>query len=584
MLEQADQISKKYALEVAKLPPPLPTPQTQKCLDTASVWFTIDLCEVATEKGSSVFQTLACESLWDRLREIGVEGIHLTYLKQGGPYRTGLALNPCWGTECEWQRLSSFFQKKGMALIGDAIGRSTGLSADFWLALENKGDYPGLYHLIEIDPKDWKLLPNIPHGQFTANIPWLSIQNLHKKGYIPEFFAPYVKESDWNATDPISGSDGKARRWVYLKENQAEPVIDWLNSSFAAMRIATADSLDSVYRLGQKIFQLDASLAPYAQETLPAWIRKIGAFSVQHQEGGLKALKQPQADLSVDTLTRPALLHALIAEDTEALRLIYSLFIKEGIQPKNLVHILQPFDRFATDWKGILEPKKKYLYHEEYITGELLRAKLLKEDVQRLNSASFDPIPPSTWPGYCALALKVTDFEKQRDLVLQAHLLLAFFYAAQPGAFSFSVSDLVGALPHSEPSYDLNGINETTLYPSLPIQMGTSRSFASQLRQILRVRKDYDLKNAELTGIYPTPHPQVLLLLLKLQGKTELLAVNFGRTQVTEKIELIGLQQTTAINLMTQLAEEKAFDSSLFFLNLPPLSGKIIVFQPRFYD
>ncbi len=574
MLHQADEISKKYALEVAKAPPPLLSPQPQSCLNTASVWFSIDLEEIQ----EPAFEHLNNEDLWDHLREVGVQAVYLKGLKQGGAFRTGIGLDPKWGSD--WDSLAMSLQKKGMVLVGDSLGNCTGLSADFWLALKNVGDYPSLYHLIEIEKQDWKWLPQMGASQFCSNVPWLTLQELHKKGYVPEQFAPYVKTSRWNATPQVNCADGKVRRWIYLKEKQDDPVIDWLGASFAGSRIAAADALDSIYNLGQKFIRIDARINANAKETLSLWARRLGSYTVQEGRGGLDEIAQASSDLVSDTLTRPALLHALIAEDTEALKLMYRLYLGEAIETKRLVHVLQPFDEFTCDWSELLLfPRKKFQYKEEELTGEALRMRLLQQDMLTVGNN-----PLSTWTSYCMTALGIKDFEKKREDITDTHLLLAFFYAMQPGTFSFSASDLLGTVARQ--TIDLMGPNENTLYASLPGQLTNRKSFAMQLRKILAVRKENGIESGELLAVPNTAQPGLMILVHRLKGSrmVQLLAVNFGRTPAQEVLEMPEVRQTTAIDLMTGLAEKKPLESATIRLSLPPLSGKVILFQTKYYD
>src|SRR3989344_4070808 len=444
MLYQAEQIGKRYALDVAKAKAPTNTPKVQEFLDAASIWFSIDLEKIAPKKGGCVFKARGQEAFWNCVKERGVSAVRLMGLKKGGKERTAIAVDPRWGSEKEWQELSMIARKKGIRLIFDSLGSSTGLNADFWLALKNYRDYPALYHLIEIEKDDWKILPQVPQGQFAENIPWLSLQELYQKGYVPEQFSSYIKESAWNATDKVSGVDGKMRRWIYLKENKLNPVLDWLSSPFAATRIAASDALDSIYRLGAKVICLDAISDKNAEETLALWVRKLGAFSAAEVKGGICAYKKVGADLAIDALTRAALLHALLTQDTDALKLTYRLFLDAGIQPKKLVHQLQPFDQFSCDWAELIaKPKQKFPYYEERLTGEALRRRLLKQDIAVLCGEEKEAVPSSTWTGCCACALGIKEAEKHRQDISDLHLALAFFYAMQPGVFSFSESDLL---------------------------------------------------------------------------------------------------------------------------------------------
>jgi maltose alpha-D-glucosyltransferase/alpha-amylase len=583
MLFEADLIAKRYQLEVAKAPSPSRLRRTDACLDAASIWFTIDLHEVAVSEGRSVFQMLGSEELWDYLREIGIQAVDLKGLKKGGVYRTGLGLDPRWGTEAEWNRIALNAERKGILLIGESIGSNTGMAADFYLALKNYGEYPGLYQMVEIPEADWKWLPKIATGHAMANIPWLKLQELNRKGYVPVGQDPYVKTSQWNATAKIAGVDGVLRRWIYRKENRTDPTIDWLDPSFTGIRLASADILDSFYRLKAKIFELDAEIGDNAKETLSLWVRKLGGFSAEQTTGGIASVKESPADLAFDSLTQGALLHALIAEDAEALRLIYRLLIEEEIESKRLVHVLQPFDRNACEWsEWISSSKKKFVYYDDQMTGDALKNRLLREDLAKVGG---ERIPLSTWTGYCASALGVQDFEKSAAKIAKAHLLLAFFYAMQPGAFSFSTADLMGALPSQTPCLDLMGPNSDTLYSCLPNQFKNCRSFALRMKQMLQVRRDHALEKGELAAVLPSKNRAVLLLLHRMHGTgfLQIQAINFGRTAAKEWIEMAPFRNTTAIDLMSGHFEEKSFESASFLLELSPLSGKVLLFQPKYY-
>lgn len=587
MLYQAEHISKKYALDLATAPPPSCLPEPDGCLPNASAWMTIDLSTIAVPQGKTALQVVGDENYLDALKQLGIQAIRLMGLKTGGAHRIAMTIDPRVGTAAEWEILARRANKKGLTLVGDSLGSSTGLGADFQLALKNVQDYPSLYHLIEIDSSDWNLLPPIPQGNLVTNIPWLTLQDLFKKGYVPQEFSSFVKETSWNATDKIPGDDGKVRRWIYLKEGRFNPVVNWLGSSFAGMRLAAADALHSAYELGQQILTLDVNTPPNARNTLSLWARKMGVYSVQETEGNFESLQAVSSDFMMDTVTRPALLHALIAEDAEVLRLTYRLFLEYGVDTKRLVHALQPFDRFACDWSLWLNsPDKKYRYYEEQLTADALKRLLLQEDLLRLGSCQKDALPLSTWAGYCIGALQIQDFEEQKDKVARAHLLLAFFYAMQPGAFSLSLSDLLGVLPRSPGPLNLLGPTESTLYASLPLQLKNSRSFASGIQKILSVRQDRGLESSELIAVPQTPHRNVLVLLYRQKGTKflQLLAINFGRKETQETVEMSAFRQTTAIDLMSGLAEPKPLDSGSYLLKLPPLSGKIVLFQPKYYN
>lgn len=578
MLGLADFVSEKFSGEIAKTPPPPTHPKVDQALDY-SVWLTLDLAHIANKEEETVFSQIASPVFLDILSRIGVETLYLEGVKD--PFF--FFANPSWGDYAPFYEET---KRWGLALAGDTLKSSAPWGPDFEMALQNAGEYPGLFHLVEIAQEDWKYLPKVPVGEIGANIPWLTLQKLHALGYVPEKSDPYVKKSAWNATKKITCLDGKFRRWIYLQE-EGRPLFSWLSPTFGASRIAAGSILDSIYELKQKIVTLDASLPLFTKETLSLWTRKIGGFSAEKIDRGLFSLKNMKADLAFDTLTRPALLHALIAEDAEALRLIYKIFLDEGIEIKRLIHMLEPFDEFACSWSELLfYSKQKYPYWQETVTGEILRKRLLKEDLYRLNMTGEEKIAPSTWIDYCRKALGIKEAEKEAEKIQKAHLLLAVAYAMQPGAFAFSLSDLVGALPEEATSIDLLGANPKALYPSLPVQAKSPSSFTSQLAKMLEVRKKWSLAKGKVLEVSPVRNKSSLILLQELHtsGMVAALALNFGRGEVKETICHPALRSTDAIELLSHLTAEKEFDAPSFSFSLSPLSGKVFLFQKKYYD
>lgn len=561
MLTQAEQVGQLYAQDIAKTSSPSPLPQSNDVLNLASVWLTLSLQKFPIE-------CLEDENTWKLFKEIGFEGVRVENLRECGTLDLKPQLRKSWAKVVE----ASHYQ--GMTLIGDLIGNSTIAGPDFQEALQNKCDYPDLYRLVEIDSADWGQLPQVPAGCTETNVPWLTVQTLHKQGYIFDSFTPYVKESSWNVTGKVRGVDGKTRRWVYLKEGVNCPVLNWLSPSFAAYRLLSGDALKAWKENGQQILHLDGKLPQVAQNMISLWIRKMGAYSAISKSGTLDSMKNVESDLFYDAVTKPALLHAVITEDAEALRMIYRIMLENKIEAKRMVHVLQPYDQNACEWVELMNaPKKKFLYHDEQITGDVLKGRLLKEDLARLQN--YDKITPTTWVDHCARALNMSDFEQNREMITKVHLLLAFTYAMQPGVFSISYDDLMGMLPNHNP-----------LYAEIPYQLCNRSSFTYNLKNILQARSSSNIKGAELTEVISSPNSGTLLLLYR-QPKTrfyQMLAVNFSRKEVNESLEKKEFSKTSAIDLMSNIGEEKVFSSSQFSFTLPPMSGRAFYFQPKYYD
>ena len=127
-------------------------------------------------------------------------------------------------------------------------------------------NYPGIYHMVEIDPADWHLLPEVPEGRDSTNINVETEDQLSKYGYIVGklqrviFHEPGVKDTNWSTTAPVVGPDGVERRWVYLHYfKQGQPSINWLDPSFAGVRMVIGDALHSLTDLGSGALRLDAN-------------------------------------------------------------------------------------------------------------------------------------------------------------------------------------------------------------------------------------------------------------------------------------------------------------------------------------
>jgi maltose alpha-D-glucosyltransferase/alpha-amylase len=575
MLFQAEALARHYAPIVSKQPPPSLTPQTDQLLRRSSNWLIIDLAQIKTE-GASPFASLDNESLWECLSAIGFDGVEWKGLKGPPDAPVSLQIDRKMGTESEYASLASKALSKGMNFVGSIVGGSTGNGIDFALALKNIGSYPGLYSLIEIPEADWGLLPEVKRNSISANIPWLTLQKLAKKGYVPGLSDPYVKQSDWNATEPIRCADQNLRRWIYLRDALGHPRLNWLNPSFASERLAAGDVLQSIYRFGEPILQLDAGLPESVGETLSLLIRKLKGFSAAFCKGGVLSFSKKTADLLYDHLTPMAALHALIAEDAQMLRLTAQMLLEGNVQPKRLIHSLEPFGRAPCDWAELLSsPRKKYQYSQVEWTGEALRTRLLREDKERLAGLSA----PLSWINACSsCTFEMEDLNRKREQIQELHLLLVKFFAWQPGAFSLSAADLVGASGHFnllEPS--------DTLYASIPVQLQNSKSFASHLQRILRTRRDLSLERAELIDVPPVENKGLLIFRYRVleTGYPALLAVNFSKTKVSEILESSEYVRTSAIDLYTGKSIAKTHDSSFFIVNADPYTAHLILFQPK---
>lgn len=468
-----------------------------------SVWFTAYPASTITRRGDSVLQTLGDARLWRVFQDLGIKGIHTGPMKVAGGVRgreftptidgnfdrIGTEIDPAFGTEEQYETMTKNAKASGAIVIGDVIPGHSGKGADFRLAERAYRDYPGIYHMIEVGEGDWPLLPAVEPGRDSVNLARDVVDELRKRGYIVGplqrtiFYEKGIKDTDWSATDVVTGVDGKRRRWVYLHYfKEGEPTFNWLDPSFAAPRLVVGDAIESIDTLGDAILRLDANGflgIEVGEQGAPAWseghpftvtsneilagmVRKLGAFTFQELNLALDDIKTMSSggpDLTYDFVTRPAYEHALVTGDAEFLRLMLGLERRYSIDPAGLVHALQNHDELTLELVHFWTRHKDdlFAFHGKLIKGAALRD-LVREQMRERLLAPASPYNLEASNGIActsvslvasSLGIEVKDWADltgpQLAEIRRTHLLLVMFSAMQPGVFALSGWDLVGA-------------------------------------------------------------------------------------------------------------------------------------------
>lgn len=501
MLHQAQQAARRLAGEGEMWRHPYAAPRPRAASALAPVWFTAYPAATLTSEGESVLRALGDPVLWRAFGQLGVRAMHTGPMKRAGGLRgraytptidgnfdrISTEIDPAFGTEADYRRLVASAGQGGAVIIDDIIPGHSGKGADFRLAERGHGDYPGLYHMVRIEEKDWGLLPRVPAGQDAVNLSPDAVDALKARGYIvgqlPRtiFYEEGVKETDWSATDVVRGEDGVARRWVYLHYfKSGQPTFNWLDPTFAAERLVIGDALHALRTLGARMLRLDANgflgieiapgrafseghpLSVTANQLIAGMVRKLGGFTFQELNltlEDIQAMSPGGADLSYDFVTRPAYHHALVTGDTSFLRLMLELQRRQGIDPAGLIHALQNHDELTLELVHFWTRHKDddFNFRGRRMKGGALRDLIRAEMHERLlapaapyNLKAANGVSCTT-ASLAAAALGVRDLgalsEAQRAAIKQAHLLLAMYNAMQPGVFALSGWDLVGALP-----------------------------------------------------------------------------------------------------------------------------------------
>ncbi len=503
MLSDARTIAGQFSGQGSMWQNPYANPNPDAAIGVAPVWFTAYPLSFVTRPGTSFLGTLADPALWETFEQIGIKAIHTGPVKRAGGLdgwhptpsvdghfdRVSTQIDSMFGTEADFRRMCEVAGDHGGTVIDDIVPGHTGKGPDFRLAEMGVGDYPGIYHMVEIPEDDWHLLPETLPGRDSVNLDVEAEDRLEKAGYIIGrlqrviFHDPGVKDTNWSATKPVVGPDGRSRRWVYLHYfKEGQPSINWLDPTFAGMRLVMGDALHSMGDLGSGGLRLDANGflgVEKSAEGLPAWseghplseaanhliasmVRKLGGFTFQELNltiDDIRATSEAGADLSYDFINRPAYHHALATGDTEFLRLTLNASLAHGVSPKTLVHALQNHDEMTYELVhfATLHKDDVFTFHGEEISGgdlaERVRADLLEHltGPERPYNLVFTTNGiASTTATVVAGALGITDLAQIEGETIErirvAHLLLAGFNALQPGVFALSGWDLTGAL------------------------------------------------------------------------------------------------------------------------------------------
>jgi trehalose synthase len=670
MLDDAKTIASQFSGTGGMWQNPFANPDPRAAIEKASVWFTAYPISMITKPGTSFLGTLGDDDLWLTFEALGIDGVHTGPVKQAGGLsgwdatpsvdghfdRISTHIDEAFGTEEEFRTICEVAAAHGGTVIDDIVPGHTGKGADFRLAEMKVGDYPGIYHMVEIPPEDWHLLPRISRGRDSINLDVEAEDQLEKAGYIIGrlqrviFHDPGIKDTNWSATAPVTGPDGVERRWVYLHYfKEGQPSINWLDPTFAGMRMVIGDALHSLGDLGTGALRLDANgflgveksseggapawseghpLSEAANQLIASMVRKVGGFTFQELNltiDDIKNTSERGADLSYDFVNRPAYHHAMATGDTEFLRLTLNASRAVGVEPVSLVHALQNHDEMTYELVhfATLHKDEKFKFRGEQISGADLavtvRADLIEHltgDAAPYNATFTTNGIASTTATIIAASLGFTDISRltheQIEQIKQAHLLLAMFNALQPGVFALSGWDLCGMLTLERSkvawllstgdtrwihraAYDLMDYRPdateslskmprgVSLYGTLATQRLDETSFASRLREILRVRKLYGIATGIQLDVPQVSNRAMLVMVhrLMVDDRIQITVLNFSPQPISGSVRSKHLVRGGAvIDMFTDDVIGEVDDLHSFAVSLEPHQGLSLLVDP----
>jgi maltose alpha-D-glucosyltransferase/alpha-amylase len=510
----------------------------------------------------------------------------------------------------DWGLLPAVSDPNGHALV----------PVDVAVQLKQKGYIPGLIHSADADPQantwsGWSATPEVT-----------GVDGKTRRWVYLHIFKPAQPAYNW--LDPSTAAQrvqfgDSGRHFV----DRGTKVLRLDADTFLGLEPQPNSTMAQDYL---------TALANNNTAEIAFFARKLGGFTYQEFAAPLAQLKQfaPNGpDLSYDFFTRAECLYALINGDVLPLRLGHHFLLDAGVQAGTLVHDLQNHDEITFQLFE-LGSHGDFQYEGQNLNGGNLKNKVL--DTMRSSVAGaaapynmlYRPVQDgvaTTYAGFIAPALGIKDpyhaTPDQIALIQKGHVLVAHANAMIPGVFALSAWDMVGALPIPASSVpnnltaggdwrwidrggvDVMGTNSgatksqfgipkaQALYGTVPDQLKSSNSFASQIQKMLAARKQYRIAEGTMLAVPPVSDKSVCVLVMKLpDNRLAVTALNYGRgstavqvdlTQVPPGIPSSSLAGQTATDVIAGQSSGTVSGNGQLTVNLDALSGKTVVVQPK---
>jgi maltose alpha-D-glucosyltransferase/alpha-amylase len=386
-----------------------------------------------------------------------------------------------------------------------------------------------------------------------------------------------------------------------------QPALNWSDPAYGGRRVTIGDAVRNIHDLGNRVVRLDAvpflgidpkpgdvmatnfitPLSIMGANDIAFTVRKFGGFTFEELNVPIDQLKdftKNGPDLTYDFFTRAEAIHPVLTGDVRPLRLEHQQLLQKGFSHGALIHDLQNHDEITYQLVNLGS------LGDVQLDGETLNGAQLKQQIlQQMRAGVEGDAAPfnklyrteqdgiaTTFAGFIAPALGIKDpyhaTADQVAMIRRGHLLLATANAMQPGVFGISSWDLVGALPVPEQAVadritdadfrwvnrgavDLIGANPgadksviglpraTTLYGTLPDQLKSPDSFASQLKKMLAARKKFRVAESNMIAVPSVGDNAVCVLVMVLpdNGGLAVTALNYARESKNITVDLSKL-------------------------------------------
>ncbi len=589
---------------------------------SSNVWLDIQPQTLITSSHRAVLKSLASNSFLATLKGLNITGMYLSpthnaaaiskHSSAAEPYDdvTSFAHAKYVGNDDDYLNLLSAAKQNNILLGSSIFPTNPGIGADFTLATQNFGDYPGVWFMVEIPKTAWNLLPEVPKyiqgslqtDLYEKELTVAQVEGL--KDFIPQDLSRDIalnmtsSKGGFAATGEIKGTDGNLRRWVYRYHDDAtRPVLNFDDPSSSARRILSASIIRQVDMLGSSLIGINseplfglhrnqgnefellkgenwsniAEPGPTAINYLSREISRYGAKTLEKDalpRKFLKPLINSGINYAYDSVLSPSSEYALLTGDVNNLRSAIDYAITEKIPLANLY-------RSVSQNGGV----------NFYLLPQIRHVSIPSEWHSKVSFNSSKLYASA--PAMSAIRLNVApnDVEKNARKIERVHTFFMQWLGGFPGMLMVSGQDLQG-ITHQVisqyngasilPAWSIDSSQKTTsngfsrgknLYGSFDSELKKASSFVTKLKKLGELRTSYNISSAQLISRPKTVPGVIAAKIMTNSGQNIVVIANFSDNYVQQ---IISERNTNARDLLGRNTVTSS--GSLITIELAPLS------------
>lgn len=376
-----------------------------------------------------------------QLASIGIQGLYLgpvvetqdvwlddgkkKSIEENGFYGASLAFDQKAGSDEDFELLAHDAEVMGLELGATLLPPATNIGPDFLLQARNATGHTGLYAMLAAPDSIWELLPPASQEWHCKSLSADAVKELANRNILPARIhkdgMPWAAPAGWASTGPVTGTDGRQRRWLYrFEKNPTHPVILWHDPSGLAKKIYSAavirqTGFDGIPLTGlsfSPLLGLDPVTGQVADNNHVAFlspgldalneiadqIHRYGGWALQADAIPLESIcliLAGSVDFCRDDLTEALLSYAMLFEDAVPLSNLYNRLLKQDLEISRLARGMRgdggirPEILLSLSNGNFIFNKINEVFNDSVISPAALQKKLVTKNHVRPGEAEY---------------------------------------------------------------------------------------------------------------------------------------------------------------------------------------------------